>query len=125
MSKKKPKVEKSLDDLQRDFWRTKGGDFRAWHDGSGDAGSMPADKLLPLLSELRHRPTVSWGPQLPGSIRGVARVLLINGVASGRFERWEEDGSMTAIDSVLRLLANTGSIQYERIAGEWDQFIYS
>lgn len=115
MAKKK---DKTADDIQRDFWRTKGGEF---HGPNVETGSMPEAKLLPLLRDLRKETVVSWGPLLPGSKLAQARMLMINGAPLAKYERWEEDPSMDAVDRAMRLLATAGAIKYDRVAAEWPQ----
>lgn len=121
MTKKKAKAapEKTADDIQRDFWRTNGGEF---HGPNVETGSMPEAKLLPLLRDLRKETVVQWGPPLPGSILGEARVLYVNGAPSGKYESWEEDLSLRSIDKVLRHLASANAITYNRVKEEWEKY---
>lgn len=114
----KKKVAKTEDDLQREFWRSKGGEF---HGPNVETGTMPEAKLLPLLRTLRGVPKISWGPYLPGMKLRQARMLEINGNVTQalRFERWEEDPSLDAVDQVLKALASVGAIEYVRVSEEW------
>lgn len=119
MAKKAKKVDKTEDDLQRDYWRSKGGDF---HGPNVETGTMPEAKLLPLLRTLRKKVSVTWGPILPGSIRGKARILFIEGSPSGRYEDWEEDNSMSCVHKLLLMLSKLDAIEYTFTKDEWSVY---
>lgn len=112
----KKKVAKSEDEIQREFWKKSGGNVEA-----AGAATIPEDMLYPLLRKLRYKPRISWGPYLPGLRLRQARMLEIDGNVTQalRFERWEEDPSLDAVDQVLQALAKAGAISYDRVAEEW------
>lgn len=79
-----------------------------------------AKKKEAVKTEEKPKGTVvSWGPFLPGSRHAKARMLHINGEPFAKFERWEEDPSMDAVDKAMQGLAEVGAITYERVDQEW------